>query len=309
MKVLVTGANGMLAANIIEELLNSGYLVRGTIRNRNKYKGTLHPNLELIECDFTDFDTMLEVVNGCDSIIHAAAITAQNHINYEEYRRVNVEATERLLKIAMICKIKRFVFVSSANTIGRGSESVPGDEKTPLRRPLIGSMYARSKSEAERVILGYSRIMDVIVVNPTFMIGRYGSLNGSNRILRMAKATTFCPPGGKSFIDVEDAARGILLALEWGLSGERYLISGDNLSFKSFFQIFPHVKRIIVVPRCVMVAIGLFGNMLRSVGIKTSLSITNIRILCTECFYSNNKAKSELGFSCKPISEFINSKK
>lgn len=307
MRVLVTGANGMLATNLIEELLRSNYMVRGILRNKNRYQGLHHNHLELIEGDFTDFDTMQNAVTGCDYIIHAAGITAQNHVNYEEYRRVNVEATERLLKIALINRIERFVFVSSANTIGYGTYDHPGTEDTFSKKPLTGSMYARSKAEAERIVLSYSKMLDVVVVNPTFMVGRYGSDSGSNRILKMAKRTVVCPSGGKSFIDVACAARGIVSAMQWGSCGNKYLISGENLSFKEFFSRFNHVERIVVVPRVILLTIGLFGSLLRSVGVKLSLSLTNARILCTNCFYSNDKAKTEFGFTHTSISEIVNS--
>lgn len=299
MKIFITGANGMLASNVIEELLQRGYSVRGMLRHRESYKGLLHPSLELMEGDFTNITTVQTALEGCDCVIHAAAMIAQNEPRYREYRRVNVEATARLLECAWGHRIKRFVYVSSANTIGAGTAKTPGCEQTPLAPPLTGSLYGRSKLEAEAIVLSYARLMEVVVVNPTFMIGRYGSPSGSNRILKMARRITFCPSGGKSFLDVEDAARGVVAALERGRNGERYLLSGENLSFSAFFRLFPQVKHVVVVPSFLLLAAGCIGSLLRLFGLKTDFSLTNIRILLHPDAYSHAKAHQELGFILK----------
>ncbi len=303
MKVLVTGANGMLATNIIKELLFKGYSVRGILRKKSSYKGVSHHNLELLEGDFTDFNTIESALEGCDMIIHSAAITAQNLLNYESYRIVNVYATEQLLRIATVKRIKRFLYVSTANTVGYGSPSSPSNEDVPMMKPFSNSMYVRSKKEAEDSVLSYSKLLDVVVVNPTFMIGRYGSSSGSNKILKMARPITFAPSGGKNFIDVEDAARASVAALEWGETGEKYLISGDNLSYKEFFRLCPNVRHTVTIPSFVLYIAGFIGDVVRLFGVKIDLSSVNVRLLTAKVGYSNNKLKTKLGVLPNRINE------
>lgn len=295
MKVLITGANGMLATNIIEVLLEKGYTVRGLLRRRESYKGIISDSLELVEGDFTCVETVAEALKGCDAVIHSAAIIAQNLLRYEDYVSVNVDATEQLLTLARVYHIKKIVYVSSANTIGCGTAMEPGTENTPCRRPLSDSLYGCSKAAAERLVIEAGGM----VVNPTFMIGRYGSPQGSNQIFKMARRITICPPGGKSFIDVEDAARGIIAAFEWGEACERYLIAGENLLFKDFFKRFPQVRHVIVLPRWFLLVAGFLGSIARTFGIKTALSLTNARILCLQDAYDNSKARQELNFNPK----------
>lgn len=302
MKVLVTGANGMLATNVIEVLLEGGYSVRGVLRRRGSYVGTTHSALELVEGDFTDQDTITCAIKGCGAVIHCAAITAQNLLHYHDYERVNVEATGRLAQLTAACSAK-FVYVSSANTIGCGTRKNPGTELTPAARPLTDSLYGRSKAEAERLALQAG----AIVVNPTFMIGKYGSSNGSNQVLGMARTITFCPSGGKSFVDVRDAARGVVAAMEHGRAGQRYLISGENLLFRDLFRLFPVVKCVVVVPACILMVAGYCGNVLRALGLKIALSVPNVHILCLEDAYDNQKARTELGYSPRPVAESVNS--
>lgn len=291
MRVLVTGANGMLATNIIEVLLERGFTVRGLLRRLSSYKGVLNDSLELIEGDFTDCNTLPAALKDCDTVIHSAAITVQNMLCYEDYLRVNVEATEQLVKFAHVYHIKKFVYVSSANSIGCGTTDSPGTEDTPCCHPLSNSLYGRSKAAGEKIVIEAGGI----VVNPTFMLGRYGSVTGSNRILKMARQITVCPPGGKSFINVEDAARGVVAAMEWGRRGNKYLIAGENLLFKDFFRFFPQVQYILTLPRWMMLIAGFWGSVVRTFGIKTALSLTNAKILCLPGAYDNSKARRELG--------------
>lgn len=301
MKVLVTGASGMLASNIIEELLMLGYEVRGVLRDKSKFKCKSHPNLELLEGDFKDYDTSVVAVSGCDAIIHAAAITAHNLIDYNIYQRVNVAATEQLIDIAVEGRVKRFIYVSSANTIGYGSPENPNCEDAPMKFPFTDSFYALSKKEAEAAVLSRSESIDVIVANPSFMVGRYGSLTGSNKILKMVRPLVFAPSGGKSFIDVRDAAVACIKLLGSGKSGERYLICGENLSFKSFFQRFEGVRYVFVIPNFILSIVGRIGNLLRALGLTCDISSVNIKMLTINPGYRGAKLENATGFKPQNI--------
>ncbi len=297
----------MLATNLIENLIVKGFVVRGLLREKSRYRGADDPNLELIEGDFTNYDTARLAVDGCDYIIHAAAVTSQSLLSYDEYKRVNVAATTQLLGVAIESGVKRFVYVSTANTIGFGSPSDPADETKRMMSPYSESMYVRSKYEAECEVLTARNRLDVVITNPTFMIGKYGSPKGSNRIFRMARRVTFCPRGGRNFIDVEDAAEGIVGAMLRGRSGERYLICNENLSYRDFFERQPRVKHILHTPNCVLRFVGRIGDMFRMCGIQTAMSSTNMEMLCQNIGYSSKKARREFGFAPKPISEFDSS--
>jgi dihydroflavonol-4-reductase len=117
MTVLVTGANGLLATNTIIELLSQGYRIVGLLRDKRKFLLPAHIYLELIEGDLLDEELLDHAVQKCDCVIHIAAETRQSLINYNEYYNINVVCTERLIKAALKYKLKRFVFVSTANTI------------------------------------------------------------------------------------------------------------------------------------------------------------------------------------------------
>jgi len=199
------------------------------------------------------------------------------------------------------------VFVSTANVFGYGSRTYPGNEDLPFSKLFSGSLYARSKYEAQKIALAYSDKIDVIVVNPTFMIGPYGSANGSNRIIYRAKGKkiVLVPPGGKNFVSVCEVAKGTISALKKGQNGEAYLLSGRNMTYLEFYQQIRKVtgtKQIFfVIPSPILILAGASGSLLRLLGIKCALSITNARILCINNFYSNRKAICELGLTKKGL--------
>jgi nucleoside-diphosphate-sugar epimerase len=232
MKVLVTGANGLLATNTIIQLLDRGYLVKGLIRNKNKFISYEHPDLELFEGDITDQIDIDKATKDCDFVIHAAANTNQNQLNLSDYHDVNVKGTEFLLSGCLKNNVKKLIFVSTANTFGFGNKADPGNELKEIKYPFSESYYALSKLSAQKLLLKASKKINVVVVNPTFMLGAFDSKPSSGRIILMGlkKFLLFYPPGGKNFIHVKDAAHGIINAIDKGKSGEAYLLANENIS-------------------------------------------------------------------------------
>lgn len=295
--VLVTGANGMLATNIIEGLARAGYRVIGTVRKGKSYKGEKTPDINIVEADFKDEESMAPLVARCDIIFHVAAMTSQSEKNYEVFRKVNVDSTKMLLDLSVASGIDTFVYVSTANTIGYG-----GAEEAEMKYPFTESFYAMSKKEAEDAAISYSDRMKVVVVNPTFMVGKYGTDKGSNRIFSMVRksAVVFCPSGGKNVIDVSEAARGMILAMEKGQTGSRYLICGRNYHFIELFRKIASeygVRRLFVrVPGFLLRLAGHLGDLLARCGIASEVSTVNISMLLADNFYTTDKAERELGF-------------
>ena len=310
-KVLVTGANGLLATNVIAELLTEGYHVRGLIRNPSSFRYRQHPHLQLIQGDITNRQDIEAAMQGCIYVVHVAAITAQHFLRYVDYQDVNVTATRNLIEAAIRFDATKFIYVSTANTFGYGTKEAPGCENLPIKSPFDKSLYALSKLDGQSVALSYKSRINVVVVNPTFMLGPYDSKPSSGRIVLLGqrKRILFYPPGGKNFIHVQDAARGVIKALEKGKNGEAYLLANENLSYKEFFQKMAsktgNHPLLIMIPRPLLLVAGVVGSMLRVFGVKTEVSLTNMRILCINNYYSNKKVVKGFGLSVQPIEKAI----
>jgi len=234
--VFITGISGLLGTNLAHSFLEQGYKVTGLVRNKNSYKGNSHPALELVEGSL--FGDLSETLRQADIVVHAAAETRQCLSGYEHYYSINRNATVLLYYASVNCNVKHFIYISTANTSGYGTEQEPGAEDTPVKCPFDKSLYAKSKLAAEDFLMGTANKMKVTILNPTFMLGAYDSKPSSGKIILMGwnKRIVAYPPGGKNFVYVKDVAQAALLCIEKGGDREKYLITGENLSYRYFLQ-------------------------------------------------------------------------
>lgn len=313
MRVLITGANGFLSGHIVNELLRCDYSVRAMMRSGAKAPALAGLDIELAHGNITSKSDVERAVSGCDIVIHAAADTNQSYRSSKDYFLANVEATSNMIEAVSREKCQRLIYVSTANTMGFGTLLNPGNENTPVSALFLKSGYAKSKLLAQGLVLEAvkNQRIDAVVVNPTFMIGPVDHNPHSGRIFKMVlnKKFVICPPGGKNFVDVRDAARAIVNAIANGKSGECYLLAGENLSFHDFFlkvKLYAGQKtKLITFPAAVLKLLGLIGSMGRYLGMKTELNLTNARILCTGNYFDNGKAVRCLGLSCSGIDKTI----
>jgi dihydroflavonol-4-reductase len=312
MNILVTGANGLLGTNTVSLLLEKGFTVKAMQRNTGSCLLPSHPRLQLVPADLQHAAAVEHAITGCDAVIHIAALTAQDVLSYNEYHAVNVTGTLHVINAVKKHGIARVVYVSTANTVGFGAD-VKDQEQQPAMFPFTVSPYVRSKQQAEAEMLSLAASgTEVVVVNPSFMLGAYDSKPGSGRIVLMGynRRWILCPPGGKNFVHVKDVAAGIVAALEQGKSGERYLMTGENMSYRDFFErmsvLTQTSPRIIVLPCWALRTAGVFGDMLRLLKIRTALSSCNMRILCERNYYSNSKARQQLGMVFLPVEYAVN---
>ncbi|MGF1585335.1 MAG: NAD-dependent epimerase/dehydratase family protein [Bacteroidales bacterium] len=312
MKILVTGANGFLAGNIILELLGRGYKVRGMIRKSARII-IEHKDLEAFYGNITDPGDVMKAAESCHIIIHSAAATNQALPDYSAFANVNVGGTDNILKACLKHNVKKLIFVSTANTLGYGSKKFPGNENLPMKYPFTKSHYARSKAAAQVLLIrGLANSGTALtIVNPTFMLGPNDQKISSNIIILRAynKRLVFIPPGGKNFIHVKDAATGVCYSIEHGTNGECYILANENLTYREFYSLMMKVtgqnSYLVTIPRYFLLLIGLAGNILRFAGVRTSLSLTNMKILCTGNYYSPHKAVSVLKLTQTPTVKAI----
>lgn len=313
MRVLVSGANGFLAGHVIHCLVKEGYLVRGMMRGRARAPALEGLEIEIFRGDITHNEQICQAVEGCDLIIHIAADTRQSGRHWRDYEVVNIQATRQLLEAGAGAGVKRFVYVSTANTMGYGSAVHPGTEDLPPDKVFMRSGYAHSKWLAEQHVQSFSKhpVMKTLVVNPGFMIGPMDHHAGSGKIFSMIehRRIVFYPPGGKSFVDVRDVAQATVNALKLGESGSRFLLSGTNMSYHDFFRLTNSLSggsRILLpLPAWTLYLAGMAGSLISSMGFRCSLHLNNAKILCLRNFYDHSKAVRELSMPVTDIRKTI----
>jgi len=313
-KVLVTGANGLLGANIVRQLDAAGYIPKAMVRKGSNTLSLNGAEYELFEGEITNEKDVYEAVSGCDYVIHSAAQTAQTPSNVEAFRKTNIDATRLIMEACKHFKIERFVFVSTANCFTNGTIENPGDETSGFMLWLKGSGYAYSKYLAQQEVLENAKeyAFPAIVVSPTFMIGPYDAKPSSGKLLLHGynKKFVFYPPGSKSIVDVKFAARAICNALTKGRIGETYLLAGTNITYKDFFKVVEKQsgkrKILIKIPKKVLLTLGyVVGFVGKVFGLSLPLNTVNARLLSLDNYFSIKKAVSELGLEETDVADSI----
>lgn len=304
MKVLVTGANGLLGSHVVRALLKNRHEVRAMVRRGSNLKALEGLNYEIFEGLISKKSDIEKSVEGTEFVIHIAANTAQTSSKLEAFRKPNIDSTKFLIDSCKKHNIKRFVFVSTANCFGNGTKENPGDENTPFLPWLKNSGYAYSKYLAQQIVLKETveNNFNAVIVNPTFLIGANDVKPSSGQIFShvLNKNLAFYPPGGKNFVDVETAAKGVVRALEKGKTGECYLLAGENHSYKEFFQIIKKITKqktvLIPIPKWLLLIIGRLGSFIEMVLKKqVQLTYANTKMLCLGNYFTAEKAINELG--------------
>ena len=305
MNVLLLGSTGLLGRNTLDALVEKGHSVVALVRNRDGLS-PLPQGVTVVEGSILDVAALRSAAEGCQAIVNCAGTTDMSLLKYDDYLPVNKALTEHIVQIMDELHISTYVHVSSANTIGYGTRQRPGTEADDIRSPFAESLYARSKQEAEKILLWEAQQhpdRHIVILNPGFMVGAYDAKPSSGKLLLAAfkRPLMAVPGGGKSFVHVRDVAAAAANALTMGRNGERYLLTGEEMSLKDFYALQAEVcgysQRIIVLPRWLVRFAGRVGDLLRWAGIATQLSTRNVRQLLVMEYYSSDKARRELAFS------------
>ena len=306
MKIFITGADGLLGANLTRQLLARGDTVRALI-----FPGARLPALDGLAVERVDGDLLDEkfslagAMAGCEAVFHCAAITDM-WADAAFTRRVNVDGTRRILDACLEAKVRRLVMVGSASSFTPGPLSKPGDESAPFPALYQGVPYMESKHEAAELTRQYvrERGLPAVIVAPTFLLGPFDSRPSGGEMIRqfLQQRMTATSPGGRNFAYAPNVAGAMIAALDRGRIGETYILGGANLSYFDFFNRVaaiagaPPVKR--VLPGVVLLAAGhaasAVGDLLKK---KMVFNKDIARFSLVETFYNPEKARRELGLA------------
>jgi dihydroflavonol-4-reductase len=275
LKVYVSGATGFVGSHVARELREQGAEVRDE------------------RVDLLDRDGLDKVIDGCDAVVHVAALYSYDAPE-SEFVRVNVEGTRRILAAALTRGVRRFLFTSTAGTCG----PVPGRIATEEDEPPAWELsvpYKRTKLESERLALAAG----AVVVNPTTPVGDGDAKPTPTGQMIEGVATGrirgYVATTGLNVVDVRDVARGHALALERGGPGERYLLGGANVALEELFAVIADLaeraRPRIRVPYPVVVAAAKAGF----------ANAEEVKLARIPMYFSSDKARSTLGYEPGPV--------
>ncbi|RJP36686.1 MAG: NAD-dependent epimerase/dehydratase family protein [Phycisphaerales bacterium] len=240
MLLFVTGGTGFLGVNLVRLLTSQGHRLRVLARPRSPRIGLVSDLIDFRHGDVTDRASLAEAMDDCEEVYHLAGWVHVTPWGRRDAWRINVEGTRNVCEAALAAGVRRLVYTSSIAAIGCAAGGSPADETTPWTLGRLRIPYYDSKREAERVVQScVERGLDAVIVNPTYVIGPWDVKPTAGRmILQVATGRQRVYPvrGGVNFVDVRQAARGHVAAMAHGRIGERYILGGENLTYRAFFE-------------------------------------------------------------------------
>ena len=316
MKILITGATGYIGQRVMARLLNQGHEIHALCRRKPEGELFNNPRVRVFEGDITTFESVKQAISNCDQVYHLAAYARIWAREPKIYFEVNVNGTMNVLEAALQGGVKKVVFTSTGSTYGT-SDGQPISEKR-VRMTDFFNEYESSKFMAEEKVQGYVlRGLPVVTVNPVRVYGP-GVLSESNALSHLIKAYVtgnwhIIPGNGNSigsYTYIDNVVEGHILAMERGVSGERYILGGVNADFNTFLSTLQKVANryfyMFRIPMPLMLIYGWKEEMAaRWFGSEPQITRKWIRKYYYDTACSSDKAIDSLGYSITPLEEGI----
>jgi len=311
MKVAVTGASGHIGNCLVRELQKQGATIKVLAHNFGNELSEI--DVELIEGNLLDPESLIALCEGVDVVFHLAAQIAIENRSAEQVYETNVTGTKNIIKAANRGGVKKFIHFSSIHAFQTGSPDEILDESGPLveSRKII---YEFSKAEGEREVMkAVKEGLNAVILNPTAVIGPFdyrGSLLGQALRKIYQNKLPFLVPGGYNWVDIRDVVSASIRAIESGRKGENYILSGVFCSLRELSVMISKLsgsKIPLIVPvslaRLACPLFKIYSSIAKKEPLYTYQSL-NI-LVNSPANISNEKARKELGLEPRPLEQTL----
>lgn len=235
--IFVTGASGLVGSHLIQSLLAKGKKVRALYRQAVPvFAGS--EQCEWIKGDILDPIGLTAALEGVEYVYHCAAIVSFAPGAAAKMLHSNVEGTANVVNACLVQAVKKLIFVSSVAALGRIRENEAINESMHWTPATSNSVYGQSKYLAElEVWRAMEEGLPMAIVNPVIILGAGDWNNGSSGIFKSAYNEFPWYTGGMSgFVDVLDVVDAMQLLMESNITGQRYVLSAENLPYRTIFN-------------------------------------------------------------------------
>ena len=310
-KALVTGASGFVGTWLTRRLVERGVRVRVLNRKRNMEEPV--PGAEIVIGDICDPRSLIPACEGMDIIYHLAGVVGYSSAMRAQMEQVNVGGTRHIIEAALATQVPRFLHMSSVTAVGASFDGIPLNETSPYNVGPLNLGYFETKRSAELAVLEavQKRGLNAVVVNPSTIYGPGDAKKGSRSVqIKVAQGRMpFFTHGGVSIIGVDELVECVLVAAERGRTGERYILSGENITIRQLFQLIAETAGVraprIGLPNAVVHGLGRVGELMEKFGKKGPLSRENAWTSTLYHWFDSSKAQRELGLKARPAAHPI----
>ena len=317
-KIVVTGGTGFIGSRLVHRLAASGEDVHALVRASSDLASLKEclDRITLVYGDVTDIASLHGAFDGAEEVYHCAGITYMGDRKNPLLQRINVDGTQNVLDACRRAKVRRVVHVSSITAVGISGPNRKFDEESCWNFDMLDLEYARTKHAAEKIVAAeVKKGMDVVIVVPAFVFGA-GDINfNAGRIIKdiYQRKLPCYPMGGICVIDVEIVIDCLVTAMKKGRKGERYIVGGDNVSYKELYDTIMRItgvhQRVLPLPMwaaqviSALLKLSRFSKERHKISKLFNMSMFNVasRFL----YFDSSKAQRELGMRHEPFEQSI----
>ena len=315
--ILVTGATGHIGNVLVNKLMHMGEDLRLLLPPGESVAPLNGITAEIVVCDIRDGEAVMRAVEGCDAVFHLAGIVRISKKNDALIEEVNIGGTQNMVEACLHHGVGRLIYISSVHAIEEPQNGSAITERLSIVADAKAGGYANSKARATRIVQeGIARGLDAVILFPSGVIGPFdyklseiGAL--IKRFIKGSKSRiAFYFDGAYDFVDVRDVCDALVLAWKMGRRGEGYIVSGEKASIK---EIYTHLlsirgarKKLVRVPLPLVKLAGVFVHIYSLVFRKKPVFTKYaVEVLRSNAFISSAKARNELGYRARPVSDSL----
>lgn len=306
MRVLVTGVSGLLGGRVARRLDAAGHSVRGLIRDPGRWTDP-PAGVEAVPGDLCESHQVIEAADGCEAILHVAALTEAGSSDGRKIDRVNVQGYGHVVEAARQSGA-RLIHVSSVVALGP-TEGETHDEESPRATMEFQGGYERTLWVADQMARHLAGSgLPLVRLYPGFLFGP-GATPACNPVARLFRdhlrggRAASIDPGAprRCFAYLDDVVEGILQALERAPAGAAYVLGGENRSMSDLLEALaaatgtaPPGRRALRLPTGLAVRLQRWKA--RLPGLHSPVSGEEVAQQRHEWAYDSGRAVRELGF-------------
>jgi dihydroflavonol-4-reductase len=308
--IFITGSTGVVGQPLLKKLLDNEHNVYALARSTNSLKKLESQKVSVVNGDILSNDLGKQLKSKkIDAIFHVAGVNKMCIKNPENMFKANIEGTKNILQLGNEIGIEKFIYTSSAVTLGEEHYKV-GNEDSKHRGYFL-SKYEESKYIAEVEAFNFKKNYEFVSVNPSSVQGP-GRVSGTAKLLisTLNKNYPFLIKNNISVVDIDDCTEGHYNALLYGKENNRYVLNSFQTSSSELIEIMKTISswqgKPIYLPKNLLnffAPLGdLYGRITKS---NPLLCKESAKVLTHGHIYDGTKAEKDLKINYTTLNDFI----